>query len=80
VFQVFESFETEQTVETGDVPLPDKNDKLLGGHAITLYGYDDEKATHKYIYSIYVGPVARSITPPETPHTIMTFNITTVND
>jgi len=40
---VYESFESENVKKTGIVPLPDKNEKLLGGHAIVLVGYDNDK-------------------------------------
>jgi C1A family cysteine protease len=40
---VYESFETEDVSKTGIVPMPDDNEKLLGGHAIVLVGYDCEK-------------------------------------
>ncbi len=39
---VFDSFESEQSIKTGDIPMPDlKKEKMLGGHAIVLCGYDD---------------------------------------
>ena len=40
---VYESFETEDVSKTGVVPLPENNERMLGGHAIVLVGYDDEK-------------------------------------
>jgi C1A family cysteine protease len=40
---VYPSFESIEVLETGNVPMPSKDEKLLGGHAITLYGFDDEK-------------------------------------
>lgn len=41
---LFESFESENTLSTGIVPMPNyKKEQLLGGHAIVITGYDDEK-------------------------------------
>lgn len=38
---VYESFETEETTKTGMVPMPKEGERMLGGHAIVLVGYDD---------------------------------------
>lgn len=40
---VYDSFEADDTVRTGNVPMPDKNERLLGGHAILLCGYNNAK-------------------------------------
>jgi C1A family cysteine protease len=42
---VYVSFESQQAMKTGVVPLPpiNKNDTLLGAHAILIVGYDDSK-------------------------------------
>lgn len=41
--QVYESLESQTTMETGVIPMPDvQNEKCLGGHAIALTGYSDE--------------------------------------
>jgi C1A family cysteine protease len=40
---VFSSFETPYVARTGKVPMPSKNDVLLGGHAVVCVGYDDSK-------------------------------------
>lgn len=40
---VYESFESEETAKTGIVPIPSKEERMLGGHAIVLVGYNDEK-------------------------------------
>ncbi|MBV9963025.1 MAG: C1 family peptidase [Parafilimonas sp.] len=42
-FTVFESFESNDVAETGMVPMPQPNEKVLGGHAVMCIGYDDEK-------------------------------------
>ena len=38
-FAVYESFESEIVAKTGIVPLPKSNEKLLGGHAVSIVGY-----------------------------------------
>jgi C1A family cysteine protease len=40
---VYESFESENVAKTGIVSLPEKDERMLGGHAIVLIGYDEEK-------------------------------------
>jgi C1A family cysteine protease len=40
---VYESFESDEVTKTGIVPMPGDNESVLGGHAITLVGYDDDK-------------------------------------
>jgi C1A family cysteine protease len=40
---VYESFESERVAKTGIVPLPENSEIMLGGHAIVLVGYDEEK-------------------------------------
>ena len=42
-FVVYESFETQEVASTGLMPMPEKHEKVLGGHAIMAVGYDDEK-------------------------------------
>lgn len=40
---VYSSFMTASVARSGAVPMPDKdNDRVLGGHAMTLIGYDEE--------------------------------------
>ena len=36
---VFESFEGEQAVTTGHIPMPGDNEQCLGGHAVCVVGY-----------------------------------------
>jgi C1A family cysteine protease len=38
---VYESFESATVAQTGVVPMPAANEKLLGGHAVLVVGYDD---------------------------------------
>jgi C1A family cysteine protease len=40
---VYESFQSREAMETGDIPMPNVwRERLLGGHAILMTGYDDE--------------------------------------
>lgn len=41
--EVYESMETEQVAKTGILPMPQSNEKILGGHAVLIVGYDDAK-------------------------------------
>ena len=41
---VYSSFESDAVAKTGIVPIPAKNESLLGGHAILVVGYDDSKS------------------------------------
>lgn len=43
-FSVYESFESNTVAQTGIVPMPGKNEELLGGHAVLVVGYDDSKS------------------------------------
>lgn len=40
---VYESFESQSVAETGIIPMPKPTEQLLGGHAILIVGYDDDK-------------------------------------
>lgn len=42
-FTVYESFESDQVAKTGLMPMPSKNESILGGHAVWAVGYDDIK-------------------------------------
>ena len=46
-FSVYESFETQEVARTGKVPLPQRSERLLGGHAVLAVGYDDR--TQRFI-------------------------------
>jgi C1A family cysteine protease len=47
-FDVYESFESDAVAATGQMPYPNKaTEQLLGGHAVSLVGYND--ATGKFI-------------------------------
>lgn len=46
-FTVYESFESDVVTKTGIVPMPKKNEKVLGGHAVLCMGYD--KNTDRFI-------------------------------
>ena len=46
---VYESFQSENSNKYGIIPMPNtKTQKLLGGHAILLIGYDDKSKTFKF--------------------------------
>lgn len=40
-FTVYESFMSHQVATTGVAPMPAWGERVLGGHAVTLIGYDD---------------------------------------
>lgn len=40
---VFDSFVSEQVARTGVMTLPTQKDNVVGGHAVTCVGYNDEK-------------------------------------
>lgn len=46
-FTVYDSFESAAAAKTGKIPLPGKHESVLGGHCVTLVGYDD--ATQYFI-------------------------------
>lgn len=53
--QVYESFESAPIMASGDVPMPNTAiEKLLGGHACVVVGYDN--ATQRFIFRNSWGP------------------------
>jgi C1A family cysteine protease len=42
-FAVYQSFQTSRVATTGIVPMPMRSERMLGGHAILVVGYDDAK-------------------------------------
>lgn len=42
-FKVYESFESDEVAQTGEVPMPSVGETFLGGHAVTIWGYNQEK-------------------------------------
>lgn len=42
-FAVYESFESEIVAKTGVVPMPKIEERMIGGHAVMVVGYDDTK-------------------------------------
>lgn len=40
-FTVYESFESGKVAQTGIVPMPGKNERVIGGHAVYSDGFDD---------------------------------------
>jgi C1A family cysteine protease len=41
-FNVYSSFESDEVAKTGMMLIPAVDEKLLGGHAVAIVGYDDE--------------------------------------
>lgn len=46
-FTVYESFESQEVANTGQVPMPGPDEYVLGGHAVLVVGYDD--STQRFI-------------------------------
>lgn len=44
---VFQSFESDAVAKTGHVPMPAKNEPMLGGHAILMTGYAAKSVTFR---------------------------------
>lgn len=42
-FIVYASFESQQVAETGEVPMPQEGEQVVGGHAVACVGFDDTK-------------------------------------
>lgn len=42
-FMIYESMMTDTVARTGFVPVPNANERPIGGHAVTAVGYDDSK-------------------------------------
>jgi len=45
--QIYESFESDATMASGDVPMPGSDEKCLGGHALSLISYND--STQRFV-------------------------------
>jgi C1A family cysteine protease len=41
-FTVYNSFESSEVAKTGIVPMPASSEKIVGGHAVMVVGYDDD--------------------------------------
>jgi len=46
-FTVYTSFETKAVAESGEMPMPQPDEEVLGGHAVLAVGYDD--ATGRFL-------------------------------
>jgi len=42
-FTVYQSFESQEVASTGIIPMPGQSESVLGGHAICICGYQDDK-------------------------------------
>ena len=51
-FEVFESFESNKVAKSGLMTMPLETEKMLGGHAVAMVGFDDEKKHFIVIKSI----------------------------
>ena len=45
---MFESFSSAGTAKTGLIPMPRSNEKIYGGHAICVVGYDEQTKRLKF--------------------------------
>ena len=52
-FSVYDSFESEAVARSGEMPMPQPTERLLGGHAVLAVGYDD--ATQRFIVRNFWG-------------------------
>lgn len=43
-FTVYESFESQESMRTGVIPMPAADEQVLGGHAVLVVGYDDSQS------------------------------------
>ena len=41
-FTVYESFESDGVAQTGNMPMPNSGEQVIGGHAVLAVGYDNE--------------------------------------
>lgn len=57
---VYQSFESATTAKTGVVNLPAANEAFLGGHAVTLVGYDDRPTVNGRINPNYQRFIVRN--------------------
>lgn len=44
---VYDSFESDNATKTGLIPMPEPTETMLGGHAMAIIGYDDNKVIGK---------------------------------
>jgi C1A family cysteine protease len=48
---LFEGMSRSEVSKTGVIPLPEKKEQIVGGHAIVIVGYDDETRRLKFVNS-----------------------------
>jgi len=46
-FVVYDSFESSEVAKTGMVPMPGKDESILGGHSVLIIGYNDSTQRFK---------------------------------
>lgn len=49
--KVYENFNNENTIKTGQVIMPSDDEEILGGHSIIIVGFDDEKKNYIFLNS-----------------------------
>ena len=45
---VYESWFDKKVTQSGNIPMPKRNDEVAGGHAICIAGFDDAKSAFKF--------------------------------
>lgn len=45
---IYESFQNPDVAKTGKVPMPEPDEEILGGHAVTLYGWNEQDKTYLF--------------------------------
>ncbi len=50
---VYESMESEKVAKTGILPIPKKNEKYLGGHAVLIVGYKDNTEKKCFLKKVF---------------------------
>jgi len=46
--QIYDSFESQEVSNSGVVPMPGSSERCLGGHAVTVIGYDEKYKTNMF--------------------------------
>jgi C1A family cysteine protease len=54
-FGVYQSYQSRTVSKTGIVPLPERSERRLGGHAVLLVGYDNNRQLYKFRNSYGTG-------------------------
>lgn len=65
-FTVYESFEYQETLDTGIVPMPSRNESQLGGHEVLLVGYLAEQPDYALVRNSWGKSVYQGVPGAET--------------